>query len=160
MKSSKAKGKAMHMGQANPKHKYRLGRKRRGNSPEEKDLGVLVDKKLNMTWQYVLTAQKANSALSCIPSSVASRSREGDSAPSAPLRRDPTRSPASSSEALSTGKPWTCWSRARRGHKNDLRAGTTLLGRKAERVGAVQPGEGNASGRPYSSLQVPEGAYK
>ena len=76
MKSSKAKGKAMHMGQANPKHKYRLGRKRRGNSPEEKDLGVLVDKKLNMTWQYVLTAQKAYHMLGCIKRSMASRSRE------------------------------------------------------------------------------------
>jgi len=31
---------------------------------------------------------------------------------------------------------------------------------KAERVGAVQPGEEKAVGRPYSSLPVPEGAYR
>jgi len=38
-------------------------------------------------------------------------------------------------------------------------AGTPLLGGNTERVGAVQPGEGKAAGRPYSSLPVPEGAY-
>ena len=32
------------------------------------------------------------------------------------------------------------------GNKNDRRAGTPLLWRKAERVGAVQPGEEKAAG--------------
>jgi len=45
-------------------------------SPEEKDLGVLIDKTLNMTHQCVITAQKANHILGCIKRSVASRSRE------------------------------------------------------------------------------------
>jgi len=57
-------------------HKCRLGSEWIENSPEE-DLGVLVDKKLNMTWQCTLAAQKADCTLGCIPSSVASRSREG-----------------------------------------------------------------------------------
>jgi len=35
--------------------------------------------------------------------------------------------------------------------------GAPLLGGKAERVGAVQPGEEKAADRPYSSLSVPEG---
>jgi len=46
------------------------------------------------------------------------------------------------------------------GHKEDPRAGAPLLWGKAERVGAVQPGEEKAAGRPYGSLPVPEGAYK
>jgi len=43
------------------------------------------------------------------------------------------------------------------GHKDDPRDGAPLLWGKAERVGAVQPGEQKAAGRPYSSLPVPEG---
>jgi len=42
-----------------------------------KDLGVLVDKKLSMTQEYALEAQKANHILGCIKSNMANRLREG-----------------------------------------------------------------------------------
>jgi len=43
---------------------------------------------------------------------------------------------------------------ARGGHRNDPRGGAPLLWGKAERAGAVQPGEEKAPGRPYSGVSV------
>jgi len=46
------------------------------SSSEERDLGVLLDERLSVSWQCVPAVQKANYVLGCIERSVTSRLRE------------------------------------------------------------------------------------
>ena len=127
MKFNKTKCKVLHMGQGNAKHKYRLGREWTESSPEKKDFVTLVDKKLNMTQQCALAAQKANCILGYIKRSEASRSRWGI----LPLYSTLVRPHLESCVQL--------WSPQHRrdmdllgvvsveGHKNEQRAGAPLL---------------------------------
>ncbi|KAF7237651.1 Signal peptide, CUB and EGF-like domain-containing protein 1 [Varanus komodoensis] len=70
------KCKVLHLGHRNSCHKYRLGDKWLESSPCERDLGVLVDCRLNMSRQCDAVVKRANATLGCIARSVASRSRE------------------------------------------------------------------------------------
>jgi len=77
MKFNKSKCKVLYLIQGNPKPKYRQDGEWIEGRSEEQDLGVLDNKKLNMTQQCALATQKANCILGCMKRSVASRWREG-----------------------------------------------------------------------------------
>ena len=112
MRFNKAKCKVLHMGRGNLQYQYGLEDEGIESSPAEKDFGVLVGEKLDMSQQCALTAQKANRIQGCIRRSVASRSGEVILPLCSALVRPNLESCV---QLWSPGKRSTCWSGSRGG---------------------------------------------
>lgn len=73
MEFKKDKCKLLHLGQHNQRVQYRPGSVWLRNILAERDLGVLVDNKLNMSQQCIVAAAQANHSLGCIHRGITSR---------------------------------------------------------------------------------------
>jgi len=109
MKFNKGKWKVLCLGRNNPMDQDRLGADWLESNFAEKDLGVVVDRKVNRSQQSSLMAKAANSSLGCIRKSIASCWRVVMLHLYMALVGH-IWGTESSAGFPSTTEPWTCWS--------------------------------------------------
>jgi len=124
MRFNKAKYKVLHMSWGNPEPKYRLGGEWIESSHEEKDLGMLVDEKLNMTRQC---AHKGQPHPGLDQKQRGQQGEGGDSAPPLCSGESPPGVLCPCLEPSAQERHGAVGAGPEEGHNNDQRAGAPLL---------------------------------
>ncbi|KAK4824377.1 hypothetical protein QYF61_014037 [Mycteria americana] len=121
--STRGNVEVLHLERNNPRHQYMPVVSCLERSFAQKDLRILVDKKLTMSQQCALVAKKSNSFLGCIRKIVASRSKKVESTGCGGERERDVRDVESELEDTRVRVPLDLTMYGQRSHRVDLRKG-------------------------------------